>query len=140
MVAVPTNGRTKGFATSNAFYGGKIRGITKNLEYIAGLGCTAIWISPVFENNKDTYHGYSIKNYLNIDPQFGTKEDLIDLVDQAHHFKLHGEPFPIRIILDVVLNHSGDNWYYENEASGILLKFRGTLITAACGIPTIRFH
>jgi alpha-amylase len=73
---IPTNGRTKGFATSNAFYGGKIRGITKNLEYIAGLGCTAIWLSPVFENNKDTYHGYSIKNYLNIDPQFGTKEDL----------------------------------------------------------------
>ena len=112
---LPTNGRTKGIPTSNALYGGKIKGITKNLEYIAGLGCTAIWLSPVFENNKDTYHGYSIKNYLNIDPNFGTKEDLTELVTKAHNFILNGQPFPIRIILDVVLNHSGDNWYYKNE-------------------------
>ena len=112
---IPTAGRTKGFPTSNAFYGGKIKGISNNLEYIAGLGCTAIWLSPVFENNPGTYHGYSIKNYLNIDPNFGTKEDLAELVDKAHHLVFNGQPFPIRIILDVVLNHSGDNWFYIND-------------------------
>ena len=55
----------------------------KNLDYIAGLGCTAIWLSPAFENNA-SYHGYDINNYLRIDPRFGTKQDLIDLVDAAH--------------------------------------------------------
>ena len=105
--------RSKGVhAPDNAFYGGAIRGITRNLDYIAGLGCTAIWLSPVFENNPGAYHGYNINNYLDIDPHFGTKQDLIDLVDAAHGFQLNGRPNPIRIILDVVINHSGDNWSY----------------------------
>ena len=97
----------------NAFYGGKIKGITQNLDYIAGLGCTAIWLSPVLVNNPGAYHGYNINNYLDIDPHFGTKQDLIDLVDSGHNFKKDGKPFPIRIILDVVINHSGDNWEYK---------------------------
>jgi glycosidase len=116
----PVNGqgRALGIATPNSFYGGKIKGITNNLDYIAGLGCTAIWVSPVFENNADAYHGYNIRNYLNIDPNFGTKEDLIELVDAAHNYKKNGEPFPIRIILDVVINNSGDNWFYINQDKG----------------------
>jgi hypothetical protein len=73
------------------------------------LGCTAIWLSPVFENNPGAYHGYDINNYLAIDPHFGTRQDLIDLVEGAHSFRRNGEPFPIRVILDVVINHSGDN-------------------------------
>src|SRR5271166_1896216 len=94
---------------NNAFYGGKIKGITQNLDYIAGLGCTAIWLSPVFENNPGAYHGYNINNYLSVDPHFGTEQDLIDLVEAAHNFTRSGQPFPMRIILDVVINHSGDN-------------------------------
>ena len=105
--------RSPGVQVADTFYGGKIKGITRNLDYIAGLGCTAIWISPLFENNPGAYHGYNINNYLNIDPHFGTKEDLIDLVDAAHHYQKEGNPFPIRIILDVVINHSGDNWEYQ---------------------------
>jgi glycosidase len=104
--------RSSGIETPNTFYGGSIKGVTRNLNYIAGLGCTAIWLSPVFENNADAYHGYDINNYLRIDPHFGTKEDLIELVEAAHAFKKDGRPFPIRIILDVVINHSGDNWSY----------------------------
>jgi glycosidase len=99
--------RSQGVLTPDDFYGGKIRGITRNLDYVAGLGCTAIWLSPIFENNQKSYHGYDINNYLNIDPRFGTKQDLIDLVKAAHI----RNP-PLRIILDVVINHSGDNWYY----------------------------
>jgi alpha-amylase len=105
--------RSPGINTANTFFGGNIRGISRNLDYIAGLGCTAIWISPVFENNNDAYHGYDINNYLRIDPHFGTKQDLIDLVNAAHNFEKNGHPFPIRIILDVVINHSGNNWFYE---------------------------
>jgi glycosidase len=105
--------RSTGISTPNTFFGGKINGITRNLDYIAGLGCSAIWLSPVFENNPDSYHGYDINNYLAIDSRFGTKQDLIDLVDAAHSFKKNGDPFPMRVILDVVINHSGDNWFYE---------------------------
>src|SRR5262249_48020778 len=68
-------GRTAGIATANDFYGGKIKGITNNLAYIAGLGCTAIWLSPVLGCN--SYHGYDTRNYLEVDPQFGTKQDLV---------------------------------------------------------------
>jgi hypothetical protein len=109
-------GRSAGIATPNSFYGGTIKGVTGHLDYIAGLGCTAIWLSPVFENNPGAYHGYNTNNYLAIDPHFGTKQDLIDLVEAAHSFKRHGEPFPIRVILDVVINHSGDNWFYAGGA------------------------
>jgi alpha-amylase len=102
--------RTPGIATPDDFYGGKIKGITRNLDYIAGLGCTAIWLSPVFGNNPGAYHGYNINNYLDVDPHFGTKQDLVDLVAAAHR----RDP-PMRVVLDVVINHSGDNWAYPGD-------------------------
>lgn len=85
--------------------GGTIRGILSNLDYIKNLGCTAIWLSPVFKNNPEAYHGYAIENYLEIDERFGTKCDLEDLVEMAHRLD-------IRVFLDIVLHHSGDNWNY----------------------------
>jgi alpha-amylase len=106
--AVVQPARAGGFGTSaqlDNFCGGKLAGITANLDYIQGLGCTSLWLSPVFENNDRAYHGYAIQNYLRIDPRFGTKQDLIDLVAQAHQRDM-------RVILDVVINHSGDNWQY----------------------------
>ena len=109
---VLSSARNNGISTPDDFYGGTLKGITNHLDYIAGLGCTAIWISPIFENNGNSYHGYDINNYLSVDPHFGTEQDLIDLVDAAHNFKKGGQPYPIRIILDVVINHSGDNWEY----------------------------
>ena len=113
----PTPNRTPGVAAPNTFYGGTIQGITKHLDYIAGLGATAIWLSPVFENNPGAYHGYNVNNYLGIDPHFGTKADLVDLVHKAHAFQKDGKPWPIRVILDVVINHSGDNWRYPFDAT-----------------------
>jgi len=114
-IPVSQPGRSAGFATPDNFYGGKIKGITTHLDYIAGLGCTAIWLSPVLENNDGAYHGYNTKNYLGVDPRFGTKQDLIDLVDAAHNLTRNGKPWPMRIILDVVINHSGDNWAYPDN-------------------------
>jgi alpha-amylase len=100
---VRASARSLGYPTTDGFYGGNIKGITRNLDYIGGLGCTAIWLSPVFVTN--AYHGYDIRNYLDIDEHFGSRQDLIDLVDAAHRRDM-------RIILDVVINHSGDNWEY----------------------------
>jgi glycosidase len=96
------------------FCGGTLQGVRQHLDYIRGLGCTALWLSPILENNdapdpnSSCYHGYSIQNYLDIDPRFGTKQDLIDLVDAAHERGM-------RVFLDAVLNHSGDNWSYPND-------------------------
>lgn len=98
------------------FCGGTLKGIHNHLDYIQRLGCTALWLSPIFENNdapnpdSDKYHGYSIQSYLNVDPRFGTKEDLVELVDAAHQKGM-------RVFLDVVLNHSGDNWHYPGDVS-----------------------
>jgi glycosidase len=85
--------------------GGTLRGVINCLDYIKNLGCTAIWLSPVFKNNPDSYHGYAIENYLEVDERFGTKADLEELVDMAHDYDM-------RVFLDIVLHHSGNNWYY----------------------------
>src|SRR5450755_1694207 len=108
--ATPKAERTLGVQTPDGFYGGHIRGVTRNLDYIAGLGCTAVWLSPIFENNANAYHGYNISNYLQVDPRFGTKQDLVELVEAAH-----ARNPPLKIILDVVINHSGDNWFYPGD-------------------------
>jgi alpha-amylase len=89
--------------------GGTLKGITRHLEYIHNLGCTALWLSPVFENNPESYHGYAIQNYLDVDKRFGTKAELEELVDKAHALNM-------RVFLDIVLHHSGDNWFYPNDA------------------------
>lgn len=93
--------------------GGKLRGIIRRLPYLKKLGVTALWISPILKNEFNewgTYHGYAIQNFLDVDPRIGTKKDLKDLVKKAHE---HG----IYIILDIVINHTGDVWAYENDSA-----------------------
>ena len=104
--------RNKKTAKLRGFEGGDIIGITKKIEegYFDKLGINAIWFTPVVEQIHDgvdegtglTYgfHGYWTRDWTNLDPNFGTKEDLRMLVDKAH---AHG----IRIILDGVINHTG---------------------------------
>lgn len=95
---------------SSRFQGGTIRGVASRLDYLGGLGVTAIWLSPVFKQRRhlETYHGYGIQDFLDVDPRFGTRADLADLVAQAH---ARG----IRVILDIIFNHSGSNWIYPNN-------------------------
>jgi glycosidase len=84
--------------------------VASKLDYLGGLGVTAIWLSPVFRQrgHLDTYHGYGIQDFLDVDPRFGTREELVALVAAAHQ---RG----IRIILDIIFNHSGANWFYPNN-------------------------
>ena len=56
----------------------------------------------------DTYHGYGIQDFLQVDPRFGTTEDLRELVQRAHERGLY-------VILDIILNHTGDNWGYPGD-------------------------
>ncbi|MBT8369204.1 MAG: alpha-amylase [Deltaproteobacteria bacterium] len=87
--------------------GGKIRGIHSQLDYLRNLGITAIWVGPIFKQRVrlDTYHGYGIQDFLEVDARFGSRQDLFDLVAAAHDRGM-------RIILDIIMNHSGDNWGY----------------------------
>ena len=79
-------------------YGGDLKGITSKLEYIRDLGVNGIYMLPLFLSNSN--HKYNTFDYDTIDPDFGTEEDLIELVEKAHSLG-------IRVMVDAVFNHSG---------------------------------
>ena len=87
--------------------GGTLRGITSKIDYLKHLGVTCIWVGPVFKQrgHLNTYHGYAIQDFLEVDAHFGSRSDLVDMVDAAHAQGL-------RVILDIIFNHSGHNWDY----------------------------
>lgn len=107
-------------AAGNRFVGGTLKGIQSKLDYLQGLGVTTLWINPPWRQRAElqTYHGYGIQNYLDIDPRFGTRQDLRDLVDAAHDRGMY-------VILDVIYNHSGNNWFYRDEETGQPVDSRG---------------
>lgn len=103
-----SNLKAKGYGNAHelfTFYGGTLKGVEQKLLYIKKLGFTAVWLSPFFHNTNNAYHGYSIKDFLNIDPHFGTKDDLKSLVSLAHELNL-------KIYMDVIINHTGPVWQY----------------------------
>lgn len=91
-------------------HGGDIRGIIQHLDYIQQMGYTAIWCTPMLENNMAgySYHGYSITNHYKVDPRYGSMEDYISLSAKA---KEKG----IKLIFDEVLNHCGsEHWWMKD--------------------------
>ncbi|MBP1628103.1 MAG: alpha-amylase [Holophagaceae bacterium] len=93
-----------------AWCGGTLRGIESKLGYLKRLGVTAIWISPILQQVafQATYHGYGVQDFLAIDPHFGTEADLRRLVDRAHAAGIY-------VILDIILNHSGNVFAYQPD-------------------------
>ncbi|NYI04526.1 alpha-amylase family glycosyl hydrolase [Allostreptomyces psammosilenae] len=97
--------------TDKRFYnGGDLRGLIDRLDYVEDLGTTALWLAPVFTNRpvqgtgEDAsagYHGYWITDFTSVDPHFGTKEELEELVEAAH---ARG----IKVFFDVITNHTAD--------------------------------
>jgi maltose alpha-D-glucosyltransferase/alpha-amylase len=86
---------------------GDFIGLTRSLDYLAGLGVTCIWLLPFFPSpNRD--HGYDIADYLNVDPKYGTLGHFVDFLDVA-------EERGIRVIIDLVLNHTSVDhpWFRE---------------------------
>lgn len=103
--------RSVGFGNAQelqARFGGTIQGVISQLTYISEMGFTSIWLNPFQQNNPESYHGYSIENFLEVDEQWGSKADLIELVKRAHALNM-------RIFFDIVLNHTGDNWSYVKK-------------------------
>ena len=98
----------RSFADSNGDGIGDLQGIISKLEYLEELGIDAIWLSPVCKSPQDD-NGYDISDYQDIDPMFGSISDVEMLIQEAekHH---------IRIIMDLVLNHSSDEHFWFQEA------------------------
>ena len=88
-------------------HGGDLNGIREHLDYFCELGVTALWLTPVLENdspddkdNYSTYHGYATTDYYRVDPRFGTNADYRRLCDEAHARGL-------KVVMDMIFNHSG---------------------------------
>lgn len=87
-------------------HGGDLEGIRQHLDYFNQLGVTALWFTPVLENNSpdnngfSTYHGYATTDYYRVDPRFGTNEEYKRLTDEAHAKGL-------KIVMDMIFNHCG---------------------------------
>lgn len=91
-------------------HGGDIQGIIDHLDYIADLGATAIWNTPLLVDNEpeSSYHGYACGDYYHIDPRFGSNELYKTMVDKAHEKGL-------KVIMDIVTNHCGTaHWWMNN--------------------------
>ncbi len=94
------------------WHGGDFKGLAEKLPYIANLGVTSIWITPPFkqqsiQGNSAAYHGYWALDFMTVDPHLGTEEDFKNLIDKAHSMGL-------KIIVDVVANHTADVIQYQN--------------------------
>ena len=88
-------------------HGGDLEGIRQHLDYFCDLGVTALWLTPVLENDSpddergfSTYHGYATTDYYRVDPRFGTNADYRRLVDEAHARGL-------KVVMDMIFNHCG---------------------------------
>ena len=88
-------------------HGGDMEGVRQHLDYFTDLGVTALWFTPVLENNSpdspngySTYHGYATTDYYRVDPRFGTNDDYRRLVSDAHQKGL-------KVVMDMIFNHCG---------------------------------
>jgi glycosidase len=96
--------------TGGTWQGGNIKGLRSKLGYLKRLGVTALWVSPVFRQVpfEPSYHGYGIQNFLDVDPHFGTREELRDFVQAAHDQGIY-------IILDIIAHHTGNVFAYNPD-------------------------
>ncbi|WHM33304.1 pullulanase-type alpha-1,6-glucosidase [Streptomyces sp. BPPL-273] len=111
--------------TDKGFYqGGDLKGLTDRLDYIKGMGTTAIWMAPIFKNQpvqgtgdnaSAGYHGYWITDFTQVDPHFGTNQDLENLVSKAHAKGM-------KVFFDVITNHTADVVDYEEKSYDYLSK------------------
>jgi glycosidase len=103
-----SNAQLNTFA-DRGFHGGDLRGVIDKLDYIQGMGVTALWLNPVIMNQND-YHGYGGVDFLKVDPHFGTNDDYRELVQEAHARNM-------KVYMDIVVNHTADIIFYEEGSS-----------------------
>ncbi len=96
------------FRDSNGDGIGDIRGVIDSLEYLEDLGVQCLWLTPV--QKSDSYHGYDINDYLDIDRRYGNKEDYAELISKAHEKGM-------KVVMDLVLNHTSktNSWFVKSK-------------------------
>ncbi len=108
------------------YHGGDLKGVTRRLDYIQGLGATAVWLAPIFTNRavqgppgheSAAHHGYWITDFTDVDPHLGTKADFKALVDAAHARGM-------KVYMDIVVNHTADVIQYK-ECPDSRCAYRG---------------
>lgn len=130
-------------AAGDTYCGGTLAGAQSKLGYLKRLGVTTLWLSPVLKQTSydlTTYHGYGTQNFLDIDPHFGTREQLRSLVDSAHKLGMY-------VVLDIVINHAGNVFTYDvpDQSEIIGPKFNQTGVYPVTGFndenghPTLPF-
>jgi oligo-1,6-glucosidase len=99
----------RSFGDSNGDGTGDLQGIIARLDYLAQLGVDVVWLSPIYASPMDD-NGYDISDYEDVDPLFGTLEDLDELIDGLHQ---RG----IKLVMDLVVNHTSDEhaWFIESR-------------------------
>ena len=112
--------------THKGFYhGGDLKGLTRRLDYIQGLGATAIWLGPIYKNKpvqggageeSAGYHGYWITDFTTVDPHFGSDKDMRAFVDAAHARGM-------KVYLDIITNHTADVIQYR-ECQNVACPYR----------------
>ena len=102
-------------ARAGFYHGGDLRGLTQRLDYIQGLGATAVWLAPIFRNKpvqgspgreSAAHHGYWITDFTDVDPHFGTRADFKVFVDAAHARGM-------KVYMDIITNHTADVIQYR---------------------------
>ncbi len=113
-------------ADKGFYHGGDLKGLIAHLDYIQGLGATALWVGPIFKNKpvqggkgqeSAGYHGYWITDFTRVDPHFGSNDDFRALVDAAHARGM-------KVYMDIVVNHTADVIHYR-EGPGPGYAYRG---------------
>jgi len=125
----PRNDRDVALGDKGAFHGGDFAGLTAKLDYLAELGITALWITPIVEQIDHPvhgagfadwgYHGYWAENFEAVEPRLGSLRELQELVRQAHARK-------IKVLIDVVINHPGYGSHFAKEARWVRSEELGT--------------
>lgn len=99
----------------NARHGGDLQGVINNLDYLKELGMTAVWFTPIFENDMPpeygAYHGYAATDMYRVDRRFGSNETYLELIDKAHGMGM-------KVIMDMIHNHVGTHhWFIKDLPS-----------------------
>ena len=94
----------------NARHGGDLKGISDRIGYLSDLGVTAIWLNPVLENDMEggSYHGYATTDYYRVDPRFGSNEEYVQLIEDAHKKGM-------KVVMDMIFNHCGSDHPWLTE-------------------------
>lgn len=103
-------------------HGGDIKGVTDHLDYLSDLGVTTIWLNPVQKNSANSYHGYAISDFYDVDPRFGTIDEYVEMIDKIHDRGM-------KVVMDMILNHcGGGHWWMNDLPTGDWLNFNNQYV------------